>query len=235
MSAKTPDAPAAAAAGQEESQANQRKKAKIDFGQAPRVDLLPASEKERRARIALAQRWGAIAVGAIAVIGLLSSAALGWRLMSSSALTSEQNTSSSLLASLAGFSEVSTALNTTERVNSLRPRAMSTDIDWVGVYRSLDEKLPSGAEIVGLSMAVGGAPTGDVPAESTPGVFIASTIESTDPVDHAELMQSFATIPGVLGVNMTLLTESGTGAYFYDTTISFNQDIYSGKHEGEAS
>jgi len=209
------------------------KRSRIDFGAVPRVDLLPASERDRRARRALTRRWIKIGIGAIVLAAVIVAGTVLLSMRADSALSAEQRRTDALLTELAQYQDVASAVSAQRSLEADRATAMATDIDWGDVYGVLRGVLPAGASIEALSLAPGGVPTG---AEGVTGLASVVQIESKNPSDLATIIDRLHGLKAVTDVSMGRLEgPDEDGLYRYVATVQFDQSVYSGRFASEGS
>lgn len=211
----------------------QLKRSRIDFGAVPRVDLLPASERDRRARRALTRRWVRIGIGAVVLAALIVAATVLLRMRADSALSAEQRRTDALLVELAQYQDIASAVASQRLLEADRARAMATDIDWGDVYAVLRSVLPAGASIEGLGLAPGAAPAG---GQDLTGLVAVAQVESKNPSDLATVIDRLHALQPVTDVAMGLLEgPDDDDLYRYTVTVQFDQSVYSGRFASEGS
>lgn len=229
----------------------------LAYGVAPRVNLLPPAERERRDRDALTRRWAGIAAAAAGVVVL---ALLGMVLLEQSArsgLADEQQRTDVLTRELATYHEVSTATRDKTGYEAYRAQVMGTDLSWTGLFGALRAQVPGAASITGFDVAtaipdapgtgstaspaptgspVGGAGTtsadGSMPAAAPVGtaVTVTLTVTSKRPLDQQAVVTGLEKVPGVLDVELGGISSEQYPAYSATSVVYLDDSVYSGRY-----
>ncbi|UJP10276.1 pilus assembly protein PilM [Microbacterium sp. KUDC0406] len=195
-------------------------------GRRPRVNLLPASELERRTNTATARRWAGIVLIAVAVVAALVVGLQGMHLLASARLASEQNTTQQLTMQMAQLAPVSQSLSARSAIETQRTEAMSGDLAWRPVLDTLASGIPAGSSITGYALTAGPAPAGDDPA-ATPGVSGTVTLSSATPIDLVSATAKLRTLEPVMSVDVQVLTRD-EDVFTYTVTVVLDQTVYTG-------
>lgn len=202
------------------------------IGGAPRVNLMPKAEAERRERSALVARWGGMLV--VALIIVLAAAALTFWLQftASMRLVAENARTASLISEIAALSDVQDALTLESELIAFRTDAMATDLSWMSLVTTVGAALPDGVVVAGFSLAPGGIPQSDDPSAEI-GVSGTLTMTSTTVEDIVPLVRALRAADGVIAVEgWSSVVEGGTTTY--EVRLVVDQTIYTGEY-AEAS
>ncbi|MDT0184084.1 hypothetical protein Q9S36_28220 [Microbacterium sp. ARD31] len=169
-------------------------------------------------------------LGALLLSLALIAGAMGLKLIAAQRLAVEELETSSLLNELSELSEVSTALTAERDLVEFRSQAMGSDFSWVPLIADLRGRLPGGVELIGVDLTTGGVPTGEV-ATLEPGLTGTVSMRSQDAIAIAPVVRSLRQMSGVAAVDGRLVTtsEQAADSYTYELTVTFTQDIYSGR------
>jgi type II secretory pathway pseudopilin PulG len=203
------------------------------IGGAPRVNLMPKAEAERRERSALVARWGGMLV--VALIIVLAAAALTFWLQftASMRLVAENARTNALLTQIADLSDVQKALSLESELIDYRAEAMATDLEWSELIAIVSAALPADVTVAGFSLAPGGIPQTDEPATEI-GVSGTLTLESATVEDIVPLTRALRGAEGVLGVEGWSSVVNEDGVYSYEVRLVVDQSIYTGDFEEES-
>lgn len=203
----------------------------LTVGAAPRVNLLPRSERERRGRNALLRRWVWALVGALAVVVIASAGAFSLLLASQVRLGVENTRTQTLLSQIAALQPVSQKLALEEDLQAFRTDAMAADLAWTGLLATVQAVLPPGVTVSGFDLGPGGVPATDDPTTEI-GAFGEVRLWSQTPTEIVTLVRSLRPIEAVLQVDGWETTAEEAG-YTYVLRIAFDQSVYTGAYAGE--
>lgn len=201
------------------------------WGAAPRVNLMPRAETERRERVRLARRWIGALVGALLLVVAASGLAFGLQIIATQRLLVEQARTTSLLGQLAELGDVQRALDLEADLQTFRADAMATDLRWSPLIATVQQQLPAGVSITGFSLAPGPAPQGEDPAVEV-GVSGTFTLTSATPTEIVPLVRALRPLPGVLEAD-GWQTTAEQDAYTYEIRIALDQSLYTGAYAQE--
>jgi hypothetical protein len=219
------------------------------YGAAPRVNLLPPAERERRERVALIRRWASIAVAAAVVVALVVLVAALRTRSAHQHLADERARTTALAGQLATYRDVSAATRDRASYQAYRTRVMATDVSWGSVLGALQATLPGGAAITGFNAVVDtgsagatrstgtsnpGSAAGSAAASAAApaGTAVTVTLDVTTkrPPDQQAIVAGFAKTPGVLGVDLSSLSSESYPRYTSTTVVFFDDSVFSGKY-----
>lgn len=201
------------------------------WGAAPRVNLMPRAETERRERTRLAKRWIGALVGALLAVVAASGLAFGLQVVAAQRLAMEQARTTSLLGQLAELEDVQRALDLESDLRNFRADAMATDLRWSPLIATVQEQLPPGVTITGFSLAPGPVPQGDDPSAAV-GVSGTLTLSSATPTEIVPLVRALRPLPAVLEADGWQATAEN-GEYSYEIRIALDQSVYTGAYAEE--
>ncbi|WP_127818311.1 PilN domain-containing protein [Microbacterium sp. CPCC 204701] len=201
------------------------------WGAAPRVNLMPRAESERRQRTRLAKRWIGALVGALLAVVVASGLAFGLQVVAAQRLAVEQARTTSLLGQLAELGEVQRALDLESDLRDFRAGAMATDFRWSPLIATVQQQLPAGVTLTGFSLAPGPVPQGDDPSAEV-GVSGTVTLSSATPTEIVPLVRALRPMPAVLEADGWEATAED-GAYAYEIRIALDQSLYTGAYAEE--
>jgi hypothetical protein len=193
-----------------------------------RINLMPRSELDRRARERLTRRWIWGVLGAIVVALLICAAALWLKWSADQRLAAEQARTNELLIEISALAPVSQALATEADLIDYRSLAMAPDLAWTPAVGKVASVLPGETNLTGFDLEVGGVPVGDDPAAET-GLTGTFSVDSPTPLDIVSIIRSLRGVEGVLYADGQSVTESTLidGRYAYVLTVTFDQTVYS--------
>lgn len=196
----------------------------------PRVNLLPASEIQRRAAGALVQRWAVgLLATAVAVAGLV--AAAHWeRGIAARQLAAEQARTLALNGELAGLAHVSQAFTERTALTSLRAEAVGNDLAWRALFSDLTSVIPRGAELIGFDLITGANPWVDGDPAAAIGVVGRLTIRSKDPADQNRMIDRLRALDITLAADAGSLSSDRAEGFTFIVELVLNQTHYTGKH-----
>lgn len=201
------------------------------WGAAPRVNLMPRAETERRQRTRLAKRWIGALVGALLAVVAASGLAFGLQVVAAQRLEVEQARTTSLLGHLAELEDVQRALDLESDLQNFRADAMATDLRWSPLIATVQEQLPPGVTITGFSLAPGPVPQGDDPSAEV-GVSGTLTLSSATPTEIVPLVRALRPLPAVLEAD-GWQASAEDGEYSYEIRIALDQSVYTGAYAEE--
>lgn len=202
------------------------------LGAAPRVNLMPRAEVERRATQKLVGRW-IRGVLATLVVVIVASALTFWLQASAQyRLDAENARSADLLEQVAALQPVNAKLLLETELAQLRADAMATDMSWAALTETIEQKLPASVVISGFALTAGGAPATDDPATEI-GAAGTLTLTSEDSTDVVALVRQLRGVAGILSVD-SWSASALDDAFEYTIRIVFDQTFYSGRYIEEA-
>ena len=210
----------------------------VSLAGAPRVNLLPASERARREHDRLGRVWIWAALAAVVVAALLVGGAWVWNTFAQQELAAEQLRTQELVGEIAGLSEVSGAIATEKELTGYLAEAMGSDLAWSDVRSKIESALPADVALVGFSL-VPGMPAVDKLTEETvvgtAGLTGTITLDSPNTIDIAAISRQLRTVGAVSQSDSNAIAESGSeeGRFTYTIDITFDQGIYSGRFAAE--
>lgn len=179
----------------------------LAYGAAPRVNLLPPAERERRERVALIRRWASVAVAVAVVVVLVCLVAVLRTRSARSHLADERARTNALAGQLATYRDVSAATRDRASYQAYRTRVMTHDVSWGSVLGALQATLPAGAAITGFDAVVATGPSATAsagtgnPGTSNPGTGNPGT---SNPGSAAGSAAASAAAPAGTAVTVTL-------------------------------
>lgn len=197
----------------------------VQLAGIPRVNLLPASEINRRSNTALARRWAVIVLIAAAVVVALVVGLQALNMFATARLAAERDRSTALTQELVELAPVSQTMSATKAIEQQRTDAMSGDLAWRPVLNTLAGGLPAGATITGYALTAGPAPTGDDPTAET-GLTGTVTLTSTTPVELVTATAKLRALEPVRSVDVQALARD-EDVFTYTVTVELDQTIYS--------
>ncbi|MDL9981378.1 hypothetical protein [Microbacterium candidum] len=207
------------------------------FAGAPRVNLMPRSEIERRERESLTRKWVWGVLGAVVLTCVVIAAAYAFTLVANIRLASAQAQTNTLLTELAGLSDINSALATQRELTQFRAEAMGADFAWSPVVGAIAGALPPGTSLTGFNVVSGGDPVPGADPKTAVGLSGTYTVASATPLDMAATIRAIRAIPTVIYADGKSVTGGATkgGDYQYQLTVTFNQTIYSGQYAVKAA
>lgn len=199
------------------------------FGAAPRVNLMPRAETDRREKSRLVRRWVGALILAVLVVVAVAAGGLWVNIGAMQRLGLETTRTNTLLAQLDGLSDVRAMVDLQSELTEYRRDAMATDLRWSGLIATVASGLPEGVAITGYSLAPAGMPQGDVPEAE---IGAAGTVElvSQSPHDIVDLVRAVRPLPGVIDADGWEVAAEEAG-YVYQIVIGFDQTVYTGAYE----
>lgn len=195
----------------------------------PYVDLMPPSEIESRARIALVWRWVWAVLFTMLAAGGIVAAAMYYNENARIDMEKTQNQGFDLLAQIGDLSHVNEVQSDSRNLTNFRQMAMSNHQSFAATIAEIERHLPENSQIVGIRLITGGTLTEQPEKEIGLGILL--TVHSATPMDIVELTRSLRTLSWVtLSEGTELLTtteELSDDFYRYSLQIALNQTIYS--------
>ena len=198
------------------------------WGGAPRVNLMPRAETERRERARLARRWIGALLAALLLVAAASGLAFGLQIMAVQRLAVEQARTTALLGQLADLGDVQRALDLETGLQTFRADAMATDLRWSPLIATVQQQLTGGVSIAGFSLAPGPAPQDDDPTAAV-GVSGTLTLSSATPTEIVPIVRALRPLPGVLEADGWQSTAE-QDSYSYEIRIALDQSVYTGAY-----
>lgn len=196
----------------------------------PRVNLLPASEIERRGVATLTRRWIAgLAVTAVMVSGLVGAAQMV-RATAAARLSTEQDRTLALNNELAGYSHVSVVIGQRTALTTLRDAAMGNDVEWRALFRDLTSAIPGSAELTGFDLMPGTNPIPEPVSGTAVGVVGRLTIASKQPADQVRTIDRLRGLETVLSADAGAVTQEEDGSFVLIIEVVVDQAHYSGEY-----
>lgn len=207
------------------------------YAGAPRVNLMPRSETDRREREALTRKWMWGVLGAVVVALLFIGATYAMTVLADQRYAAAQAETNNLTTQLAGLSGINQALASQRELTQFRAEAMGADFAWAPVIDEVTGALPPGVTITGFAVTSGGNPVPGTKPEDAVGLTGTFTFTSHTPLDMGPTIQSIRASKGVMDADGKALTSGGTTAatYTYLLTVTFNQTIYSGQYAAKGA
>lgn len=200
-------------------------------GAAPRVNLLPRAEVERRARGALLRRWVWALVGALLVVVLAVAAGFALQAGAALRLVDEQARTNVLLSQIAELQPVRQKLELRTELETFRTDAMATDLAWSQLTAAVEPVLPGGVTLAGFVLTPGGSPAGEDPALEV-GASGQLTLTSPTPAEIVTVVRALRDAPGVRTVDVWD-TQSDEAGFAYTVRITYDQSFYTGDYAAE--
>lgn len=199
----------------------------------PRVNLLPPSELERRATVALGKRW---LLGLLATAAVVSSVVAGayWvRTTATTELLAEQGRTMTLNTELAGFADVSRSIAEQGALVTFRTDAMGNDTEWRRLFKDLLGALPRGADLRDFNLVSGANPVAEADPAKAIGVIGRLTVFSKDARDLDRLVDNLRDLDIALSADAGSLTSTDGDGYTFLVEFVINQAHYSGDFAAE--
>lgn len=196
----------------------------------PRVNLLPASEVQRRAAGVLVRRWAAGLVATAMVVSGLVAVAHWERTVATQQLAAEQARTLDLNGKLADLSHVSRTFAERTALTTLRGQAMSTDTQWRPLFADLTGALPKGAELAGFDLVTGINPVAELDPGSQIGLIGRLTVNTNDPADQNRVVDKLRSLDMTLAADAGPLSSEGEDGFSFVVEFVLNQTHYSGDH-----
>lgn len=205
----------------------------------PRVNLLPGSEVERRARERLTGIWARVVVAALAFTVALIGAGFAWSGFAQQTLAAEQSRTTALIGEVGALADVSNALQTERDLVSYRAEAMGSDLAWSGILSRIRGALPGDVTLTGFDLTPGAVPAAgaasagatDAAAAATAAVGLTGTItvSSATPREMAPYVRALRGVEGIAtaDANATATSNATSDAYVYTIDVTFDQTVYS--------
>lgn len=198
----------------------------LALGAAPRVNLLPRTEIDRRARGALLRRWGFALAAALLVVLLVAAFTFWLQTSAAMRLAAENARTNALLTEVAALQPVRDKLTLESELTDYRTQAMGTDLTWATVSATAEKALPDDVVLAGFSLTPGSLPVGDDPTLE-PGVAGTLTLTSPSAVDIVPYVRELRALPGVMS-NQTdgWAVETDGDSYKYTIRVVIDQSVY---------
>ncbi|MCW3494789.1 hypothetical protein [Microbacterium sp. SSM24] len=200
------------------------------LGGAPRVDLMPRTETDRRQRHALVRKWVWAIIAAVSAVALAIAGGAWMQWSAQQRLASANADTTVLLGELAALTDVRTTAALEEELTEFRSQAMASDLAWPSLLGSVASVLPDDVVISGFDLTSGAIPVGEDPAGEV-GVIGTMTFATSTPVEIVPLIRSVRALPGVIDADGWELTSEGDPrVYTYLLRTTFDQSVYTGDY-----
>jgi len=203
------------------------------LGAAPRVNLMPRAELDRRANRRLIARWGRVIVVALLIVVAASGVTFWLQSSAQHGLDAENARTTDLLGQMAALQPVSAKLLLETELQTLRVDAMAADLPWASLLSTVSEALPESVSVSGFALTAGGAPTGDDPTAEI-GSHGTLSLTSENSTDVVALVRKLRGLDGVRSVD-SWSASAETGSFDYTVRIVFDQSFYTGDFDEEVA
>lgn len=198
------------------------------IGGAPRVNLMPRAEIDRRERSVLVRRWAWALVAALLVVAAVSAGTFYLQWAAQQRLAAANATTTTLLTDLAGLTDVREAVALETELTDFRADAMATDLSWSTFVSQVDAVVPAPAILAGFELSSGTVPIGNDPALEI-GAVGSFGFNSPTPIEIVPLIRAVRALPGVVEADGWELTSEGDAEirkYTYLLRVGVDQTIY---------
>ncbi|BDV30357.1 hypothetical protein [Microbacterium terricola] len=206
----------------------------ITFGGAPRVNLMPRAETDRRERSALLRRWGWGIVAALLLVVAVSAGVYAIQWTADQTLAAENARTTQLLTDLAAHADIRAALDLESELSDFRVDAMASDLDWPAAVAELAGVLPDDVTISGFDLTVGPVPAGEDRAVEV-GLIGTFALSASSPMDIVPLIRDTRDLESVINADGPQLNSGGdeSTSYTYTLAVAFDQSLYTGDYAEE--
>jgi Tfp pilus assembly protein PilN len=209
-------------------------------GGVPRVDLLPTEVLvDRRERATVRRAWFGVVL--VAVLMALGIGAVSANALSADAkLTAARAQTDSLTKQQLSYSEVREVQSETALLQAAQQVGGSTEIDWSTYLANLQNSLPSGVTITGVTIS-SASPSEAYQQATGPleGQRVGTiTIDATSPTlpSVPAWLDSVKSLRGFVDANANSVTlDPASGKYTVDMTIHINEKAYDNKYAAKAN
>ncbi|MCU1437695.1 MAG: hypothetical protein JWP66_782 [Naasia sp.] len=209
------------------------------IGGVPRVDLLPASLREKRMQKRF-RRGIYVGIGGVAVLlaaGIAGATAFG--AVASANLAAEQAVTLDLLGQQAQYAELSAVQERIVLAEAAQQVGAGTEIDWSDYLGKLRATLPAGVTLTSVTvdaatpLAVYEQGTG--PLEGARIATLTFTASSPGLPDVPVWIDALRTLPAFVDAIADSVTLDDTGSYAVNMTLHIGPDAYAGRFLPEGS
>lgn len=212
---------------------------RVAIGGSPRVDLLPASLRERRQQKRL-RRGMYAGIGVIA--GLLAAGVAGSLSFSATAaasLADEQAITLDLLGQQARYAELSAVQDRIALAEAAQRVGAGTEVDWSAYLTQLRSTLPSGVSLTSVSVDAASPlavyEQGTAPLEGPRIATLSFTAASRELPDVPVWIDALRTLPAFVDATANSVTLDDTGVYAVNLTLHIGPDAYANRFQPEGS
>lgn len=220
---RTPSAPRGRAAQQ------------LLVGGVPRVDLLPAEVHiDRRQRAVGRRAWVGVVVVAV-VVGIGTGAATMSRISAEDDLTAAQAETTTLLQQQLQYRDVRTTESATTLLEAAQQVGGSTEVDWQKTLRSVQDRLPQGVSITGVSVdsatATDAFAQSDDPLQGQRIATLTFDARSATLPSIPDWLTAVHDVTGFVDANANSVTrDDESGQYTVNMTIHLDEKAFDGKY-----
>jgi hypothetical protein len=221
--------------------------AAVAIGGIPRVNLLPKSELDRRARELLVGVWARIVIATMMFTLALIGGAFAWSQIVQQGLDAEQVRTTTLLGKIGGLADVSQTLQTEHDLIAYRGQAMGADLAWAGILGKIRGALPVDVTLTGFDFTPGAAPdptaakvtraateadAAKQAADAPVGLTGTITVSSPTPREMAPYVRALRDVEGIVSAdaNAATTSDAALGSYVYTIDVTFDQTVYSNRY-----
>lgn len=202
----------------------------MTLGGAPRVDLMPRTETDRRQRHALVRKWVWAIVAAVSAVAVAIGGGVWMQLSAAQRLAGANAETTTLLSEMAALTDVRRTAALEDELTDFRSQAMASDISWPGLIGTIANVLPDDVVISGFDLTSGAIPVGEDPSAEVGAIGLV-TFASPTPVEIVPLIRSVRALPGVADADGWESTSEGDPrVYTYVLRTTFDQSVYTGDY-----
>jgi hypothetical protein len=198
-----------------------RKTPKINVGEFPYADIMPASRKRAIESQVTKKKWIKIVGGGVIVAIVLSAGAFGFKVFTQlsydSAVANKQTVEDQINAN----AEADNALTIFDSRSSSIEAASASQLRWSELLTKLEEVKPAGSSFKTVQIMPGGS------ASDEAAVAIVVDLQSTEPLGYSESYDSFSRMPGLVDGQIAIgnLTSGITGDSAENTATAYSYSI----------
>ncbi len=194
---------------------------KINVGEYPYANLMPASRNEILLAGKAKEQWIKIVIGSAVVAVILTGGSFGWQLVQANNLAAVEKSQASVEAKIKEFAAVDSTMTIRDGRLSDIERAGANAINWQKLATEISSNLPQGSSLSSFNALTGGTKEGE------PSTAIVVTISSAQPIDYSNVLESFSVMDGVTDGSVVIgdLASSNSNAEVaYEYSVAFSMD-----------
>lgn len=208
------------------------KTVKINVGEFPTVDLMPASRLEEIAKKAAKASWTARVISATVIMALIGAGSFGFKYWNQMLYDQQVSQKTAIESRIAELADVDKALSIQIQINENIKNSTLAQINWVELLQRVQSNLPETSGLTDFGVLAGGYQEGE------PAVGIQMTIASPEPISYSQMLIALEGVPGFVGPlllgNITTTNapgpagpdgEPGPDVFVYSYPLSFSVDI----------
>lgn len=206
-----------------------KKENRIPIGETVFIDLTPKSHKNVMQIRSLKRKWIISFLSIFLVCVTSSLVAYFASLITGSALENEMSVQTQIDTQISQYGEINRAIESESRAKVILNNAAGSEIDWSRLVSNIETALPSGTQILSMSVMTGGQD------EEENAVAISLNLSSDSTFGYSDSLRSIQYMKAVKDVEIGGLKSTGEGQYRYSMTFAYDNSILTQKYGKDAA